>query len=527
MNRLESLLKDYYRFSDEEYQSWCAAGDVANIPDPAAKTLVFSPLIAAIRAAAEAGRRFIVYGDYDCDGITSTAILVGSLRRLGADVGFFIPSRYREGYGLSAERLEQFAAKGYDFLLTVDNGITKVAEVAAAKKLGFTVAVIDHHEAPAELPTADFIFQQFICGLTDYNISAAFLALTVSRALLGFYDDYFVTLAGIAVLSDLMPLKGANVDLVRLAIANLKKQAYPPLTQLLNPANPIDCKSLNYEIIPVLNAPGRLCEGLEVNDAVRLLLSSSAAEAHLYAQRLIGINARRKELVNREYDPSLTDTSGPIVFFDSALPVGLGGLIANRIFSSCRKPVVVFTALNELTVGSIRTPEGYDTVASLREMAVDFCDFGGHRHAAGFTIKSGDVPLFKAELSRHLQEVSEAAAAQPAIELTESDLTAESLEVLSRFEPFGTEHEAPTFALRAEVGALASSRSNPKHIITNLAADRRIVFFNGRDQLPKSGSVLLLGTLKKNSFNGRVTYDFAAEKVGGPETILAAPKVDV
>lgn len=518
----KKLLQLFYHFSDADYQSWLEAGDLNLIPDPSTKTLVFNPMIQAIKDGIESHKKFIVYGDYDVDGITSTAILVATLRELGAEVGFFIPSRYKEGYGLNLKRVEEFAKKNYQILITVDNGITRFEEIKRAKELGLTVIVIDHHEARDVLPEADHIFHQFLANYTDYNISGAFLSLVVSKGLLSRFDPYFVTLAGLAVFSDIMPLKGANVTLVKSALTNLNDERYKSLLLLAKPNSPIDQNLMNYDIIPALNAPGRLKEGLEVNDCVRLLLAEKdGSKPEVYANRLLAINQERKSMVLQSFDASLVDSKADIIFYKSTLPVGLGGLLANKIVTIYAKPTLVYSLIpdSELVVCSLRTPKNYDIQESFKKIPLNlFKDFGGHKNAAGCSLDHEHLEEFINLLKEVLLPLEDDKIERPlAIAIGASDLSIDNYNILKSFAPFGNEHEEPRFMVSVPVSSF-KPLNNPKHLGASIGESVRIIFFNGEGRLPANGSVELVGRMVKNTFyRDQKHIDFIVESLFSDE----------
>ena len=182
MELLDRLL-EYYDLSNEEYHQKMSYLGLGQIPNPFSKIDGFAQKIDFIKSFK--GKKVVIYGDYDVDGIMSTSILVYTLKKLDFDVGYFIPSRYEEGYGLNASRVKQFKEKGYSLIITVDNGIAAFEEINLALKEGLEVFVIDHHEAKETLPLKeDKIIHQFVSHYVDYNISAAFLSLLVSYGLL-------------------------------------------------------------------------------------------------------------------------------------------------------------------------------------------------------------------------------------------------------------------------------------------------------------------------------------------------------
>ena len=180
-------------------------------------------MIARLDRALKNKEKMVIYGDYDVDGLTSTAIMVMGLSACGLQPGFFIPSRYHEGYGLHAERIRQFQEKGYHLIITVDNGISCHEQIALAKFFGMEVVVIDHHSCPATLPDTPYIFHQLHSSFLDYNCSAASLSYFVVSRLMHRDDPYLATLAGIAVFSDVMPLIGNNLELAKLSLQFLQQ----------------------------------------------------------------------------------------------------------------------------------------------------------------------------------------------------------------------------------------------------------------------------------------------------------------
>ena len=186
MKEILRKLKDYYFLSDSEFEERIAVPSVSDLPNPFILYSDFHLLIDKLKEYIKENKKIVVYGDYDVDGLTSTSILVGTLQIMGVTPGYYIPSRYIDGYGINKTRVDQFIAKGYEVIITVDNGISEVETIDYAKSKGLEVIVIDHHEVTKDvLPNADFIFHQYICNISNYNISAAFLALMVSYGILG------------------------------------------------------------------------------------------------------------------------------------------------------------------------------------------------------------------------------------------------------------------------------------------------------------------------------------------------------
>ena len=271
MKEILRKLKDYYSLSDSEFEERIAVPSVSDLPNPFILYSDFHLLIDKLKEYIKENKKIVVYGDYDVDGLTSTSILVGTLQIMGVTPGYYIPSRYIDGYGINKTRVDQFIAKGYEVIITVDNGISEVETIDYAKSKGLEVIVIDHHEVTKDvLPNADFIFHQYICNISNYNISAAFLALMVSYGILGEYNEYFITLAGLAVFSDSMPVIHANLTLARLSLYYVNKYKYLQFTSLLNVVpTEITEEDYNYQVIPALNSVGRVDKTIWINNIVK------------------------------------------------------------------------------------------------------------------------------------------------------------------------------------------------------------------------------------------------------------------
>ncbi len=499
----ERLLK-YYNFTVEDYKTWASLGREDDIPKP--NDDKFFAMIERIKSAIKNGEKIVIYGDYDADGITATSIMYLTLKELGAEVGYFIPSRYVEGYGLYAARVDQFAEKGYKLLITVDNGVSRFDEVKRAKDKGMDVIIIDHHTIQDKLPTADFIFHQTYSHVTDYNISAAFLSLIVSHGLLGSYNPYYIVLAGIAALSDSMPLTGANVALLRLTFRYIEKYKYYNILSLgTDPI--IDENYLNYQIIPKLNAIGRIETTIRINDAVKFLTSNDQRTISYYASRLDAYNKKRKELTSSFNESNIRYVGGACIY-ESSLPLGLGGLLANRIMTEKKLPTIVLSRKDDEVVASLRTPENYDIIESLKDLE-GLDEFGGHKNAAGLSFPYSKKEEMIIEISSRLLP-SKDNIKRTAIELNIDEITSDSYKLITSFGPYGNNHPSPIFHLQISNQAFHSFTSNPKHIVAKVS-DVTIIYFNGRDKLNINGYTDLYGHFNLNIYKGKTTLQFIVD----------------
>lgn len=503
------FLKDYYGMDESQFKERIVEPTLESLPNPFLLGGNFQELVDHLKKLIKDQKKVVIYGDYDVDGLTSTSILVGSFNRLGLDVGYYIPSRYIDGYGLSRDRVKQFHELSYDVIITVDNGISEIETIEYAKSLELEVIVIDHHEVTKdELPSCSFIYHQYVSKLTDYNISAACLSLFISYGLLGEYDKYFVTLAGLAVFSDSMPLIKTNLVLARLALKYLKEYGYRPLGELLSCDPTIATyDSFSYDIIPALNSIGRIDTTTYINRLVKYLLSSDAAFIALQAKKIKSINQLRKDTV-KEFDGGDIDVNDSIIFSYISLPLGIVGLLANKLVNVYNKPIVVFTedpSSSDRYTGSIRTPDGYETAQILKEHCPYLYRFGGHAQAAGFTLDKDKLDEFKNDLKEYLIVVHEKTKVDHYINL---DNAIKQQAIVDEFGPYGNGLEKPLFGVKVDSSKLQYSR-NGFHLLTKIDG-YKLVQFNCPTEAYKThiGNILFIGNLKVSSFNGVDSVDF-------------------
>jgi single-stranded-DNA-specific exonuclease len=376
-----------------------------------------------IYAAVQARRKIVVYGDYDADGMTATAILLSCLKLLGADATYYVPNRLEEGYGLSCEALRTLAERGASLVISVDCGITSVQPALTARELGLELIVTDHHEFGAELPAAAAIVHPRLPG-TSYpfgGLCGAGVALKlawaicqrasqakrVSEPLRNFLLSA-VGLAAIGTVADVVPLLDENRILVRHGLNSLK--AMPPLglAALMSVANlaekpALGSEDLAFTIGPRLNAAGRFGQA---QLAVELLTTDSPERASQLAEYIHELNKSRESLersivlaatkqAKDQFDP---DGDSALVLVGRGWHVGVIGLVAGRLAEKFHRPVVLIS-LDQLGVkpgiGSARSPNGLNLHATLVACSEHLLGYGGHAAAAGLKIDEGRIDAFR------------------------------------------------------------------------------------------------------------------------------------
>lgn len=373
--------------------------------------------VALVQAAIEAGRRITVHGDFDVDGVCATALMVRTLRELGADCDWFIPNRVEDGYGLSEGNVRRLAQRGTELLVTVDCGITSVAEVALARELGLEVLVTDHHQAKDELPACLILHPQ-VSGYPFESLCGTAVAWKLACALKGGEEppgDPDLDLVALATVADVVPLVGENRNIVRRGLAEIRRSRRPGMRALLaaSKCDPerLDEGDLSFRLAPRINAAGRL---YRADAGVELFLTEDEDRAATVAEELGRANAERRaterevdaaaEAARRELPERLRQARGFVVAGEDWHP-GVVGIVASRLVERHHRPAVVISlGADGEGRGSGRSISGFDLLAALEACSEHLEGFGGHRAAAGLTIKAANVSAFQEAFAAHADE---------------------------------------------------------------------------------------------------------------------------
>ena len=410
--------------------------------------------VAAIERHLRAGTRITVHGDYDVDGVCATAILVRALRSLGATVSWFLPGRLEDGYGLSGETVRRLAARGTRLLITADCAITAVEEVRAANALGIDVVVTDHHHplASGQLPECPIVHPA-VCGYPCAELCGAGVAYKLAQALGATTAEEDVELVALATVADLMPLRGENRRLVREGLAAMAGTAKPGLRALMEVArvdpSALDAHALGFRLAPRINAAGRV---RRADAGLELLLTDDRARAAEIAAELDQLNTERRALEQRitwEAEASaaaLGDRSAFVLAGEDWHP-GVIGIVASRIVERHHRPAILVALDRELGHGSARSIPGFDLLGALHACAGHLERYGGHRAAAGLTIRRDRLDNFRAAVERHAEALLTPDLLVPVERVdaivSGSDLGLTLAEELERLEPTGLGNPQP------------------------------------------------------------------------------------
>ncbi|HLD25546.1 MAG TPA: single-stranded-DNA-specific exonuclease RecJ [Candidatus Andersenbacteria bacterium] len=409
--------------------------------------------VARITQALARGERILVYGDYDADGITGTAILASALRERGGEVLPYLPHRLEDGYGLSARVLSGLERE-FDLLITVDCGVSNAPEIEHLNALGKDTIVVDHHMLPAALPPAYAVLHP---GRGDYTcryLSGAGMAWKLAQALLGAEDARgLLDLACIGTVADMVPLLGENRMIAHFGLPALRRSRRPGIQLLLEAVGEreVTTEFIAYRIAPLLNAAGRM---EHPQPALDFLLTRDPTRARELLDVLTVYNQSRRTLsrrIQREAEEGL-GLDQPIIFaYNTAWPAGLVGLVAGRLSDKFSRLAVVVGSGSEHAVGSVRAPAGIDVMAHLGTARDHMLKLGGHASAAGFSVTHDNVDMLRQVLLRGSESLSQ----ERTFPRTEADavidealLDWETWEMLQYFQPYGEGNARPALVLR-------------------------------------------------------------------------------
>jgi len=469
----------------------------------------------------KAKKEIIIFGDYDADGISSTAILYKTLKsELGHDKTFyFIPNRFEHGYGLSKDAIDFLlekrpASKGALFI-TVDTGVTANNEVAYLKKLGFKVIIIDHHQKPKKLPKAN-------CIVWYDKVVAAMLAWLFCRAL-GSKDRQSISLVALATVTDLQPILGLNRTIVKKGLEVLNTNPITGIKELLKAAGRVEGEITTYDlgwiIGPRLNASGRL---VDAQDSFLLLTEKDPEKVKEIAQKLNNLNSERQDKTLEMYEIAAVYKEGnlpKIIFSENEnYHEGVIGLVAAKLVQKFYRPAVVISLTEEYGKGSVRSVKGVDIISFLRRFEDLFTSLGGHPMAAGFSIKRENISVLKeralAIVDEHIKDELLIPEINIDMKIPIELVNLNLVNTIEKLKPFGLGNEEPVF-LAEDLGIAGIDKvgKENKHIKLKLYRDGKYykaIYFDGIEgakDLKFGDKVDVVFTVKKNEYNGSTYVD--------------------
>lgn len=490
--------------------------------------------LARIRHAIKNKENIVVYGDFDADGVTSTALLVQTLQALGANVTPYIPHRVDEGYGLNTPALLHLKETGTDLVITVDCGVRSVDEVKIAMDAGLDIIVTDHHSIGDAIPPALAVInpKQDDCRYPEKMLAGVGIAFRLAESLIKVETansrnaptitrEDLLDLVAIGTVADLAPLdKVENRSLVLQGLEVLNRAQRPGVYELLRVSGvepgEVDATAIGYSLGPRINAAGRLESAMT---AYKLLSTHDIEEAHQLAEALQELNTQRQEMTQIAQDEArilaAADAELPLIF--AAAPdfkPGIVGLVAGRLTEEFYRPSIVIEQGEEESRGSCRSIPEVNITEVLDECADLLVRHGGHAQAAGFTIKTANIPAFKEKLMELVQKRLQKQLVEPTITADSrvqlSYATLELAQALQKLEPTGFANPAPLFiSERLRVVDYRGVGKENKHLKLRVSdgpvsADA-IGFGLGHWTRTMPTYVDLIYYLQVNEWNGRVT----------------------
>ncbi|HBG81440.1 TPA: single-stranded-DNA-specific exonuclease RecJ [candidate division CPR2 bacterium] len=475
-----------------------------------------------------------VYGDYDVDGITSTALIINILEQLKANYTYYIPSRLKEGYGLNKPAISKLAIAGVKLIITVDCGITALKEVELAREKGIDVIITDHHEVPEILPKAYAIVHPDSPGskYPHKNLAGVGVAFKLAHVILNEakyekaeeYLKWLLDLVALGTIADIVPLVGENRILAHYGLIVLGKTKRIGLDSMYESAGikKEDVTSYNvaFQIAPRLNAAGRITHAEE---GLKILLSQDKKEASKLAAHLSSLNSKRQETTKRILDEALEmidqlpDDQRFIILSSKEWSSGVIGIVASKIIESYSRPVILLQETDDLLHGSARSIEEMDLYQALKQCEQHLTNFGGHKGAAGLSLKKNKLKDLTLSLEEIGIKILDLESLLPSIDIETlvsfSEINDSLFETLRKLAPHGAGNPVPVFATKdilvISANAVGAEKKHLKLRLSDLDGySFEAIGFGMGDLLLTPGSkVDLVYRLHENVWNGKKSLE--------------------
>jgi single-stranded-DNA-specific exonuclease len=484
-----------------------------------------------ITATLESDQLFAVYGDYDADGITATALLTLALREIGAKVIPYIPRRVSEGYGLNSSAIDALHQQGVKTLITVDNGIRSHTEISHARSLGMDVIITDHHQPPVTLPAADAIINPKLPddaypnkNLAGVGVVYKLVCKLAERHKELLPEDY-LDLVAIGTVADIVPLVGENRYLVKQGLRLINRQTRQAIQSLVGASGlgkrDLTASDISFQLAPRINSSGRLADNDDYLAPLDLLLSSDPAICGNLAQILDNHNLQRKSISRKmleriEGEITATESSPPILFsFDQENLPGVAGIAAGVLTNRYYLPSIVGAVGEHQTIASCRSIPEFDIISALSHNKDLFTRFGGHKLAAGFTVKNSKIAVLRENMTKLAEDQLGKLDLSPTLEIdavvTLSELDHSLYQELAKIEPTGEGNPTPVFAIKNasadRITRVGKGKEHLKLLISDGTGSMPAIGFGFGDifdSLPDGFN--LAGFFTVNEFRGNKEY---------------------
>ena len=437
--------------------------------------------VSAVEEAVDYGEKITVFGDYDCDGVTSTVLLYTFLKDMGADVDYYIPSRLNEGYGMNKAAIDKIYENGTKLIITVDNGISAIEEAEYIYSLGMRLVVTDHHQIGETLPRAEAVVNPHRTenDIAFHDFAGVGVAFKLACAIYGDTEDMlyqFADLVALGTISDVMPLVDENRAFVKAGIKLINSGSRIGIEALKKAAGAGDKKltatDIAFTLCPRINATGRVDDAAR---AVELLISENEEDAAFKADQINIDNAHRQELEQNIYDDVLLQIAeNPNIAKNRVIVVcgkdyhkGVVGIVAAKVLEEYGKPTIILSEEDGLAMGSARSIDGFNIYEAISSCSDMLDHFGGHPQAAGLGLNADDVDVFRNRINEYavsVYPVMPVQSIQVDFKISPGYLNVELVDALSVLEPFGEANRSAAFALMNLRLLSVTPMGNGKHI---------------------------------------------------------------
>lgn len=472
--------------------------------------------IKTINQVMDKKQKIMIMGDYDCDGILATSILVKTFELLEySNVDYYIPNRINDGYGINPNLVEKFKNEDVDLIITVDNGINAIEPIEKALALNMQIIITDHHN-PDESYVNGVTYIHPVFSNIDYAISGGVVAYYLACALLTYEDDYLQSLATITTISDVMPLIKGNRKFVRKGLNNINNKNFLAIKLLATGF--IDSAMIGSVIAPKINALGRLPDLLNPNSLVKYFISTDQQALTRYAKEIDKVNNKRKELSNEFYEKHKDDSFNEkfMLIKDDDMHEGLIGLLASRFANEYN--CICFVSTNnedDEYKASLRSVEGVDVLDIVRKNEKLFKRYGGHAQAMGLTFEGSKINEIKQMFEDNLDQIDFAEKNYDVIKVEASELDLNNVKSLRYLEPYGNGFEAPNFLLTDGIVTKIKALKGGIHHKVNLLykdANIEVMFFFSENLALKVNDVIdVIISAGINVFNNKESCNYIVQ----------------
>ena len=507
------------RFKDDKYTT------LSSLPSP----YLFKDIKKATKRvvkAIEQNEKITIVGDYDVDGVISSFIISDFLERFVSNVEVIIPNRFSDGYGVSKDIIDRIDSK---LVITVDNGISAIEAAEACKTKGIDLIITDHHSVPSKIPEAfaiidpkqkdcNFPFKE-ICGA---QVAWYFAAAIKNEMKIEFNLLEYIDLLSIAIIADMMELREFNRVLVKRGLKELnfsKRAAMQAIKEQFQKENFVS-EDISYLLSPLINSAGRLESALK---AYKFLKSKSINEARKYLAEIISLNEKRKEIEKELFEISanmVKDNDNVIIVWQEGWHEGVIGIVAARLARRYKKPAIVFSINDGIAKGSARSIAEIDILSLIEAADEIILKYGGHKGAAGLSIKAENLYNFKDILEKKIKTVSKDLFIPKKEILGEIDpqsIDFELLDILESFEPYGQTNPKPHFIIKnatvKKVRFLGKEQNHQKLILESKNTILESIDFNFSKKADVGSKIDTVFTISKNSYRGYITPQLLREEI--------------